>query len=249
MTLNTRNEAELEHFKAHSATWWDEGGPFKVLHDITPLRMAFIKERVCVHFNIKEENSFPLKGLRILDVGCGGGLLCEPLARLGAKVTGIDPVKENINVAKVHAKEMGLKTTYLDCAVEDLPSDTPPFDVVIASEIIEHVNHPDAFLKACAARLTPQGGMIVTTFNRTFKSYILGIVGAEYIFRLAPVGTHTWEKFVTPEELSKKVAGFGLGSQEMTGIKFSPFTRCWEFTSSLGMNYFLWAGRKTPHEK
>jgi 2-polyprenyl-6-hydroxyphenyl methylase/3-demethylubiquinone-9 3-methyltransferase len=242
MTLNTRNTAELEHFKTHSATWWDETGPFKTLHDITPLRMAFIKEKVCIHLNIKDNATQPLKGLRILDVGCGGGLLCEPLARLGANVTGIDPVKENIIVAKMHAKEMGLKITYLDCAVEDLPSDTSLFDVVIASEIIEHVDHPDAFLEACAVRLVPQGGIVVTTFNRTFKSYLLGIVAAEYVLRWAPLGTHTWEKFMKPEELSKKLASFGLGNQEMTGVSFSPFTRRWEFASSLDVNYFLWAG-------
>lgn len=244
MTFNTRNTAELEHFKIHSATWWDEKGPFQALHDITPLRMSFIKEKVCVHFNIKEKTSLPLKGLRILDVGCGGGLLCEPLARLGANVTGIDPVKENIKVAKMHAKEMGLKITYLASAVEDLPIDMPAFDVVIASEIIEHVDHPDAFLKACSACLAPQGGMVVTTFNRTFKSHLLGIVAAEYILRWAPLGTHTWEKFITPEELSKKLASFGLGNQEMIGVGFSPFTRHWEFTPSLDVNYFLWAGRR-----
>lgn len=242
MTLNTQNTAELEHFKAHSATWWDEEGPFKALHDITPLRMSFIKEKVCIHFNIKDNATQPLKGLRILDVGCGGGLLCEPLARLGATVTGIDPVKENIKVAKMHAKEMGLKITYLASAVEDLPADMSPFDVLIASEIIEHVDHPDAFLKTCVARLAPQGGMAVTTFNRTFKSYFLGIVAAEYILKWAPSGTHTWEKFMKPEELSKKLVSLGLGNQEMTGVRLCPFARRWQFSSSLDVNYFLWAG-------
>ncbi|MBY0273279.1 MAG: bifunctional 2-polyprenyl-6-hydroxyphenol methylase/3-demethylubiquinol 3-O-methyltransferase UbiG [Alphaproteobacteria bacterium] len=244
MTLNTRNTAELEHFKAHSGTWWDEEGPFQALHDITPLRMAFIKEKVDIHFNLKDNVIHSLKGLRILDVGCGGGLLCEPLARLGAQVTGIDPVEENIKVAKMHAKEMGLKITYIDCAVEDLPSDTPPFDVVVASEIIEHVDHPDAFLKVCAARLAPQGGMVVTTLNQTLKSYVLGIVAAEYLLRWAPRGTHDWGKFIKPEELSKKLASLGLGNQEVIGLQFLPFKRCWEFTSSVDVNYFLWAGRR-----
>lgn len=244
MAPNTRNKTELEHFKAHSGTWWDEAGPFKVLHDITPLRMSFIKEKVGIHFNLKDNATHPLKGLRILDVGCGGGLLCEPLARLGATVVGIDPVEENIKVAEAHAKEMGLKISYLACAVEDLPADTPPFDVVVASEIIEHVDHPDAFLKACAVHLAPRGGMVVTTFNRTFKSYVLGILVAEYILRWAPVGTHTWEKFITPEEMSQKLASLGLGIQEVLGISFSPHNRDWEFTSSLDMNYFMWAGRR-----
>jgi len=243
MTFSTQNKEELAHFTSFSSTWWDEAGPFKVLHDITPLRMSFIKEKVGVHFNLKDKATNPLKGLRILDVGCGGGLLCEPLARLGAHVTGIDPVKENIIVAKRHAKEMGLKISYLACAVEDLPADTLPFDVVVASEIIEHVDHPDAFLKACAAHLAPRGGMVVTTFNRTFKSYVLGIIAAEYILRWAPVGTHTWEKFITPEEMSQKLASFGLGIQEVIGISFPPHNRRWEFTPSLDMNYFMWAGR------
>ncbi|MDI9638683.1 bifunctional 2-polyprenyl-6-hydroxyphenol methylase/3-demethylubiquinol 3-O-methyltransferase UbiG [Kamptonema cortianum] len=242
MTLNTRNKAELEHFKTHSATWWDEEGSFRVLHEITPLRMSFVKEKICIHFNIKDNTTQPLKGLRILDVGCGGGLLCEPLARLGANVTGIDPVKENIKIAKMHAKAMGLKITYLASAVEDLSTDMLPFDVIVASEIIEHVDHPDAFLKACVARLAPQGGMVVTTFNRTFKSYFFGIVAAEYILKWAPSGTHTWEKFMKPEELSKKLVSLGLGNQEVTGVRYSPFTRRWEFSSSLDVNYFLWAG-------
>jgi 2-polyprenyl-6-hydroxyphenyl methylase/3-demethylubiquinone-9 3-methyltransferase len=243
MTLNTRNIIELDHFKNLSSTWWNEMGPFQILHAITPLRLTFIKERVCIHFRIPENTLKPLKGLRILDVGCGGGLLCEPLARLGADVTGIDPVQENIEIAKPHGEEMGLSLTYLTHAIEDLPPDLPPFDVIVASEIIEHVDNPDGFLKACVNHLSEQGGMIVTTFNQTLKSYLLGVIAAEYVFKWAPKGTHSWEKFITPEDLSQKLRLLGLGEQEMTGLQFFPLSRTWKLSSSMDINYFLWAGR------
>lgn len=243
MALNTRNQAELDHFKDHSSTWWDETGPFHVLHAILPLRVAFIKEKIGIYLQRGETSSTPLKGLRILDVGCGGGIFCEPLARLGANVTGIDPVEENILFAQKHAKDMGLKIDYLPCAVEDLPTNIPPFDVIVASEIIEHVDHPEEFLKACVEHLAPQGGMFVTTLNKTLKSYLLGIIAAEYILRWVPRGTHKWEKFVDPEDLGRMLKKLGLGAQEMTGVTFSLSSRCWEFTPSLDVNYFLWASR------
>lgn len=243
MTLNTRDTAELDHFKSLSSTWWDEGGPFRVLHAITPLRMAFLKENVCIHFHLPEISPKPLEGLRILDVGCGGGLLCEPLARLGAEVTGIDPLEENILIAKNHAKAMELPITYLDCAIEDLPRDLPSFDVVVASEIIEHVADPNGFLEACASHLSLKGGMVVTTLNKTFKSYLLGILAAEYVLGWAPRGTHSWEKFVRPQDLSQKLKALGLGNQDITGLHFSPLTGDWRLSPSTDVNYFLWAGR------
>ena len=243
MKLNTRNQAELDHFKGHSATWWDERGPFFVLHALLPLRLAFIKEKVGVHFQAPDKSSLSLKGLRILDVGCGGGLLCEPLARLGADGTGIDPVKENILIAKRHAKDRGLKISYLPCAVEDLPANTSAFDVIVASEIIEHVDHPEEFLNTCVKHLAPHGGIFMTTLNKTLKSYILGIVAAEYILRWVPRGTHSWEKFIKPEDLVKMLKKLGFGIQEMAGVTFSLSTWRWEFTPSLDVNYFLWGAR------
>jgi 2-polyprenyl-6-hydroxyphenyl methylase / 3-demethylubiquinone-9 3-methyltransferase len=243
MTLNTRDTAELDHFKSLSSTWWDEGGPFRILHAITPLRMAFIKENIGVHFRLPEISSRPFKGLRILDIGCGGGLLCEPLARLGAEVTGIDPVEENTSIAQNHAKVMELPVTYLACAIEDLPHDLPPFDVIIASEIIEHVADPDGFLRECAKHLSPRGGMVVTTLNKTLKSYLLGIIAAEYVLGWAPRGTHSWEKFIIPQDLSQKLKEFGLGNQALTGLRFTPLSGDWCLSSDTDVNYFLWAGR------
>ena len=243
MTLNTRDPAELNHFKSLSSCWWDESGPFQILHAITPLRMDFIKEKVGVYFACPEASLKPFQGLRILDVGCGGGLLCEPLARLGADVTGIDPLEENIAVAKDHAHAMGLSITYLSHTAEDLPEDFSSFDVVVASEIIEHVINPDGFLKACVKHIKPKGGMIVTTFNKTLKSYFLGILLAEYVLKWAPRGTHSWEKFIPPEDLSRKLSSLGLGKQEITGLCFSPLTNTWYLSPSTDINYFLWSAK------
>lgn len=242
MTLNTRDSIELDHFKSFSSTWWDEKGPLRILHDITPLRVAFIKENAGIHFRISEKELKPLKGLKILDVGCGGGLLCEPLARLGAEVTGIDPVKENVDVAREHAEAMGLSITYLPYAIEDLP-DLDAFDLVIASEIIEHVSDPDGFLKACVSRISPSGAIVVTTFNQTLKSYLLGVLVAEYVLKWAPRGTHSWEKFIPPQDLAQKLLVLGLGNQAITGLEYSPLKREWMLSPSTDINYFLWAGR------
>jgi 2-polyprenyl-6-hydroxyphenyl methylase/3-demethylubiquinone-9 3-methyltransferase len=245
MVLNTRDERELDHFRTLSFKWWDEKGDFKLLHVLTPLRIAFIKEKASLHFRLPEKSLKPLKGLRILDVGCGGGLLCEPLARLGADVTGIDALQENIDIAKEHAEAMGLEIAYLPCAIEDLPQDLPSFDVLIASEIIEHVADVDGFLKACAQHLSAQGGMMLSTFNKTLKSYLLGIIAAEYILGWAPRGTHSWEKFLAPEDLSRKLSSLGFSHQEFTGFCFSPLSREWRLSSSTDVNYFAWAARQS----
>lgn len=249
MALNTRDMAELDHFKKHSSHWWAGQGPFEQLHAITPLRMAFLKEKVAIHFRRSENDPKPFQGLRILDVGCGGGLLCEPLARLGADITGIDPVEENITTAKAHAEAMGLTPTYLSCGIENLPDDVPPFDVIVASEIIEHVIDPQGFLAACVGRLKPHGGLFVTTLNKTLKSYLLGIVIAEYVLRLAPRGTHSWNKFISPQDLSCHLSSLGLGDQEISGISFSPLRGEWELSSSTDVNYFLWAGRASSQQQ
>ncbi len=239
--LNTQNQEELNHFQKLSSTWWDETGPFKILHAITPFRMAFIKEQVSVTFRIPDDAVKPFERLRILDVGCGGGLLCEPLARLGAEVIGIDPIEENIQVAKSHAEKMELAIQYHVSAIESLPMSLGSFDVVIASEIIEHVDNPDLFLKACSERLNSPGGIIVTTFNKTVKSYLFGILAAEYVLEWAPKGTHSWEKFITPEQLSHQLNNLGFRNQEISGLCFSPLTGEWTLSSSTDVNYFLWA--------
>lgn len=243
MIYQTQDRNELDHFKSLSSHWWDSYGPFEQLHAITPLRMAFIKEKAGLHFRRSENNLKPFQGLRILDVGCGGGILCEPLARLGAEIVGIDPVAESIEIAKRHATGMGLPITYLSCGIEDFPEDIPLFDVVIASEIIEHITDYQAFMRACVARLKPHGGMMVTTFNKTLKSYLLGIIAAEYVLQWAPRGTHSWDKFVPPQDLSHILSSFGLGNQELKGISYASLKRKWTFSSSTDVNYFLWAGR------
>ncbi|OJW53429.1 MAG: hypothetical protein BGO67_01650 [Alphaproteobacteria bacterium 41-28] len=243
MAINTRDTAELDHFKNLSSTWWSEGGPFRILHAITPLRMAFIKENIGVHFRLPEISSRPFQGLRILDVGCGGGLLCGPLARLGAEVTGIDPLEENTLIAQNHAEAMGLPITYLASTIEDLSPDLPPFDVVIASEIIEHVADPDGFLRECANHLSSRGGMVVTTFNKTLKSYLLGIIAAEYILGWAPRGTHSWKKFISPRDLSLQLKELGLRNQALTGLYFSPLSGDWRLSPVTDVNYFMWAAR------
>ncbi|MBY0501276.1 MAG: bifunctional 2-polyprenyl-6-hydroxyphenol methylase/3-demethylubiquinol 3-O-methyltransferase UbiG [Alphaproteobacteria bacterium] len=243
MKLNTKNQIEINHFRNLSSTWWNEAGPFRILHAINPLRLTFIKEKIGVQFRIPENAIKPFKDLRILDVGCGGGLLCEPLARLGADVTGIDPVFENIVVAKEHAHEMGLSITYFPCAIEDLTEDIPLFDVIIASEIIEHVDEPNEFLKSCVEHLSERGGMVVTTLNKTLKSYFFGVFVAEYILKWAPQGTHRWNKFIPPDELSQKLSILGLSNQDITGLGFSPLLREWSLVPSTDINYFLWASR------
>jgi 2-polyprenyl-6-hydroxyphenyl methylase/3-demethylubiquinone-9 3-methyltransferase len=241
--MNTLNPSELSHFQSLSSTWWDDEGPFKILHAITPCRAAFLKEKAGVHFQIPDDKLNFFKGLRILDVGCGGGLLCEPLARLGAEVIGIDPLQENISLAKTHAEAMGLSITYLACSIEDLPHDIPLFDIIIASEIIEHVDNPDDFLKICVGHLALQGGLMITTFNQTMKSYLLGILMAEYVLKWAPRGTHSWEKFIPPQKLSRKLQDLGLHRQEFAGLQYFPLSQKWGFSSSLDVNYFLWAAR------
>ncbi len=243
MELNTQNQEELNHFQKLSSTWWDENGPFRILHEITPLRMAFIKDNLEISFGRTNKGAKPLKGLRILDVGCGGGILCEPLARLGATVVGIDPVEENIEVAQSHAEQMGLSIDYQACAIENLPKEIPSFDIVIASEIIEHVDQPYAFVKCCANRLKKKGGLVVTTFNKTLKSYLLGIIAAEYVLGWAPQGTHSWNKFIKPEDLSCELSQLGLKDQDISGLCFNPLSQEWQLSSSHDVNYFLWAFR------
>jgi len=268
--MNTRDPREIEHFQSLSNTWWDEGGPFRLLHAMTPLRMAFLTERIKLSFSGRggetpspqkkqteslsapkklprgggaSEERLPLKGLRILDVGCGGGLFCEPLSRLGAEVIGIDPVEENLKVAPQHAEEGGLSITYLPYAIEDMPVDFPKVDVVVASEILEHVENPEIFLRACAAHIKPGGGLFLSTLNKTLKSYVLGIVAAEHILKWAPCGTHSWEKFVPPHVLSKILQSLGFSYQEVQGLSLSPLTQRWRFSPSLSINYFVWATR------
>ena len=233
--------SEVEKFKEWAGTWWDPHGPMALLHSMTPWRVKFILDCMST-----EEGSAPLKNLRVLDVGCGGGLLSEALSRLGANVTGLDPTAELIQAAQAHAQKEGLCITYLHGHIEDLPKETPLFDLIVASEVIEHVPYPDIFLKKCHGFLSETGGLFVSTINRTAKSYLAGILMAEYLLRWVPPGTHTWQQFVKPRELEVQFLKLGLKNQRFQGLSYCPLSSSWGFSSSLDINFFAFA---SPHKK
>ena len=211
MKTSTINKKEIEKFSRIAEEWWDPTGKFKPLHKFNPIRISYIKEKIINSFKL-ENSDKPLQKIRLLDIGCGGGLLSEPMSRLGAEVTGIDASEKNIQVAKLHAKKNNLKINYLTASPENLKIDGK-FDVILNMEIVEHVENVEYFLQSCSKLLKPKGLMFVATLNKTFKSYIFAIVGAEYILKWLPIGTHEWEKFVKPEELETILRnnGYGLG--------------------------------------
>lgn len=228
---------EIEQFSQDSSDWWDADGPFKPLHRLNPVRLSYIKEQICEHFGRDIDSLKSYDSLDILDVGCGGGLVCEPLARLGAKVTGADADDNAIEIAKEHAQEMGLDIDYQCDAVENL---TQQFDVVLALEIIEHVNNPAEFVKNLKARLKPGGLLICSTLNRSAKSYALGIVAAEHILHWVPKGTHSWKKFVKPSEFVKMARQAGLNNTDITGLIFKPLSNQFSLSKSdLDVNYLI----------
>lgn len=234
---NTVDEQEIQAFSKDANHWWDVNGPFKPLHRLNPVRMGHIKAQICAHFGLDNDSLKPLKDLRLIDIGCGGGLVCEPLARLGGAVTGADADAVAIEVAKEHAENSGLTINYLNKPAEEI-EDT--FDVVLALEIIEHVSDPQAFVENCARLCKPGGLVIFSTLNRTAKSYALGIVAAEYILRWVPQGTHSWKKFVKPSELSRYARATDLKAHNVNGMVFNPIKN--EFSISktdLDVNYFM----------
>lgn len=234
--------AEIEKFTAMAEDWWNPQGKFRPLHRFNPVRIGFIRDHAIRSFGQKKEEIGPLAGLSVLDIGCGGGLLCEPLARLGANVTGIDAAEKNIHIARLHAEQMGLKIRYLHCPVEALPG-TESFDIVLAMEIIEHVADLDLFLREAAARLKPGGLLFVATLNRTAKSYALAILGAEYILRWLPIGTHDWRKFVRPSELAASLRKAQVEIEEVKGITYSLIRDHWSLSQDLDVNYMVLAKR------
>lgn len=230
---------EIEHFSKDSARWWDESGPFKPLHALNPVRLGYIKEQICAHFGKESLSLTPFTGLKILDIGCGGGLVCEPLARLGATVSGADADQQAIDFAKAHAEQSGLKIEYLNKPAEEIKT---KFDVVLALEIIEHVEDPAAFVASVSALVKPNGLVIFSTLNRTGKSYALGILAAEYLLQWVPQGTHSWKKFVKPSELSRYARAAGLSPQNMSGLIFNPLKNAFALhNSDLDVNYLLTA--------
>lgn len=234
---------EVARFSAIAAEWWDPKGKFRPLHQINPVRLAFIRDHVCARLGRDPRGARSFAGLRLLDVGCGGGLLCEPMARLGAKVTGIDPSEENIRIASVHAAEQGLDIDYRATTAEDLAAAGERFDIVLNMEVIEHVADPAAFMTTCAGLVAPGGLMFVATLNRTLKSFALAIVGAEYVLRWLPRGTHQWNKFITPEELRAMIEAGGLAVKDTSGVIYNPLADEWLASADIDVNYMMMAMR------
>ena len=236
MNKTTINKEEVSKFNKIANEWWDPNGKFKPLHKFNPVRIQFIKDNVKEHFKIKSDFE-PFKGLKILDVGCGGGLLSEPMARLGAKVIGIDASKNNIEVAKTHLKKSNLKVEYLCSSPEKILNLGKRFDVILNMEIVEHVDNLDLFIKKSSSLLNSNGVMFVATINKTLKSYLFAIIGAEYVLKWLPIGTHQWEKFVKPEDLIKIAKNNSLLFRNITGVKFSLLTLDWKKTKDTSVNY------------
>jgi 2-polyprenyl-6-hydroxyphenyl methylase/3-demethylubiquinone-9 3-methyltransferase len=233
--MSSVNKKEIEKFSNMADEWWDPHGKFKPLHKFNPIRIKYIKENIINHFNTKNKNK-PLSGVNILDIGCGGGLLSEPMCRLGANITGIDASIKNIKTAKFHAKKNGLKINYICSSPEKLKI-SKKFDVILNMEIVEHVEDISFFLKSCSKLLNKNGLMFVATINKTLKSYVFAIVGAEYVLRWLPIGTHEWEKFVKPEELKKILTKNNLSLKKFDGMHFNIIKDEWSITKDLSVNY------------
>ena len=235
MKNNTINKEEILKFSKMADEWWDPEGKFKPLHNFNPIRIKYIKSSILSHFN-KRNSDLPLKGIEILDIGCGGGLLSEPMQRLGAKVIGIDASKKNIAIAKIHAKKNNLKIKYINSSPEKLKI-KKKFDVILNMEIIEHVDDIDLFIKKSSELLKKNGLMFIATLNKTLKSYFFAIIGAEYILRWLPMGTHDWNKFVKPLELTKLCKIHSLKLEGLDGVKFNPILNEWKISRDNSVNY------------
>jgi 2-polyprenyl-6-hydroxyphenyl methylase/3-demethylubiquinone-9 3-methyltransferase len=241
--VSSVDAAEVERFSRHAANWWDARGPMAALHKFNPVRLAYIRDQAAARFDRDPKKLDCLKGLRMLDIGCGGGILSEPLARLGAHMVGADPAAENIAAARAHAEEAGVAVDYRATTAEELAAAKERFDVVLAMEVVEHVTDVNAFVATCAAMVKPAGLLIAATLNRTLKSFALAIVGAEYVLRWVPRGTHQWDKFVTPVELEAAIEDSGLRVTGERGVIYNPFADRWQLSSDMDVNYMLVAQR------
>ena len=235
MKNNTINKKEIEKFSKIAEEWWDPEGKFKPLHKFNPIRISYIKENIINSFKLSN-NDKPLNNVEILDIGCGGGLLSEPMSRLGAKVSGIDASEKNISIAKLHAKKSNLDINYVCTSPENFKTKSQ-FDVILNMEIVEHVEDVDFFLKSCSKLLKKNGIMFVATINKTLKSYLFAIIGAEYVLRWLPIGTHEWEKFITPDELIKIQKKNNLKLDALTGMKFNIIKDEWKISNDQSINY------------
>jgi 2-polyprenyl-6-hydroxyphenyl methylase / 3-demethylubiquinone-9 3-methyltransferase len=237
LTSPSIDNTEIEKFSRMADEWWDEGGKFKPLHHINPVRLAYIQEQVRAH------TSTPLSELSFLDIGCGGGLLAEPLARLGASVTGIDASEKNIRIASLHAEQCGVTVDYRCQDIESLAASGAQYDVVLSMEVIEHVADVAGFLTACCAVVKPGGLLLLATLNRTLKSYMMAIVGAEYVLKWLPRGTHDWSKFLTPSEIAVHLRHNNIALQKIKGISYRPLKDNWGLSNDIDVNYMM-VGRK-----
>jgi 2-polyprenyl-6-hydroxyphenyl methylase/3-demethylubiquinone-9 3-methyltransferase len=244
MTAMTVDKVEVQQFSEKASEWWKADGAFATLHAIGPTRLTYIRQSMLGHFGRNVRDVRPFSGLSLVDIGCGGGLVSEPLARLGAAVTAIDPGEENIAAARAHAAAQGLAIDYRACTSEELAAEGRQFDGVVALEVLEHVPDVGAFLRSCAALLRPGGLLLVSTINRTAKSYALMIVGAEYVLRWVPRGTHRWDRFITPAELDDAFRSAGLSPGGHCGMALNPLTGAWGLSDGdLDVNYFACATR------
>ena len=234
--MTTVDKKEIEKFSTLAKDWWNPKGKFKPLHLFNPTRIKFIKEKLIFHFKLDPDISLPLRGLKILDIGCGGGLLCEPLSRLGAEMTGIDASNINIEVAKLHSKKMNLNIKYIHCSPEKLNFKNK-FDVILNMEVVEHVSNVNVFIQNCSKLIKKNGIMFVATINKNLKSYFYAILGAEYVLRWLPIGTHDWEKFLTPQELEIIASKNNFVIDEVVGMKYNLFSRKWQVASDASVNY------------
>ena len=236
-------DEEVSRFDAIAQSWWDPKGPMAPLHAINPVRMRYVRDAIAKHFGRDAEANAPFAGLSALDVGCGAGLLTEPLSRLGADALGLDPGQDIIGAARAHAEASGATARYRAGALEEVVAEGARFDVVLAMEVVEHVADVGAFVAQTALAVKPGGLFIGSTLNRTLKSFALAIVGAEYVLRWLPTGTHKWDKFVTPAEFAGALRAAGLDAPSATGLTYNPLTREWSLARDLGVNYFIAAAK------
>ena len=236
--MTTINKEEIQKFSKLADEWWDVNGKFKPLHMFNPIRIEYILDEITKHFKLDRETKLLLKNLEILDIGCGGGLISEPMARLGGNVTGIDAAEKNIKVAFLHSKESNLKINYLNKSPEQL-KEKEKFDIILNLEIIEHVDNLDLYLQSCYNLLKRNGLMFTATINRTLTSYFKAIIGAEYVLRWLPIGTHDWNKFIKPEELQRKLTDKKFVTKNIKGLEFNPILNKWKKSDNLSVNYII----------